>query len=229
MTVYGKKRWRRRLERSLRVHTRYWVLIAVGLTLFVGAGTALAAIVLRGRGTLVAPALDEQQLVVNDERLSAPLVPGGSSDLLFEVRNPNAFPARVDRVSLGSALRAAKPAGCTAKVSGPVTKPGGYALPAAERVTVPAGGRLEVTVAGAFKLAASAARGCGFTVDILVNATQGVSPTSAPPAVTAPPEPPVTTPPSTTRPADPTTAPPPTTDLPDEDPGDGGNPPAPGV
>lgn len=220
MTVYGKPRWRRRLERSLRVHTRYWVLIGVGLTLVLGAGTALAAIVLQGRGTLVAPALDEQQLQVTDERLSTPLTPGGSSDLLFAVRNPNPFPARVDRVSLASPMSKTRPAGCTAKVSGPVQR--GYTFPAAERVSVPAGGRVEVTVPAAFKLAGSASKGCGFTVDILVNATQATSaPVSSPPTATAPaPQQPTT--PATTRPADSTTAPPPpSTELPDEDPLDG--------
>jgi hypothetical protein len=212
VTVYGKKRWRRRFEASLRRHTRYWVLIGVGLVLMLGAGTAMAAIVLSGKGTLVAPAYSEQQLRVTDERLSTPLVPGGAADLLFVVRNPNSFSVTVDRVSLASPLRKAKPAGCTAKVSGPATRADGYPIPAAERVTVPAGGQAEVTLAGAFKLATSAAGGCGFTVDILVSATQGPVAPGTPTAAQSSdptPKPPVTEPatthPATTEPAPPST------------------------
>lgn len=186
MTVYGKPRWRRWLTRSLRVHTRYWVLIGVGVMLALGAGTAAAAIALSGRGLLVAPSYEEKDLQVTDERLSVPLTPGGSSDLLFTVRNPNPFPARIDRVSLASALRKSKPAGCTAKVSGPLVRPDGYALPAARRVTVPAGGRLQVTIPAAFKLAGSARGGCGFTVDILVNATQATATVTPSPARSVP-------------------------------------------
>lgn len=187
MTIYGKRRWYRRLAMSVRRHTLYWALIGVGLLLMATAGAAAAAITLSGKGTLVAPAYHEKMLQVTDERLSRPLTPGGAADLLFAVRNPNAFPVRVDGVSLASAMSRAKPAGCTAKVSGPVRR--GFVFPAADRVTVPAGGRSEVRVPDAFRLARSALRGCGFTVDILVSATQGAG---APPASTpAPPVPPV--------------------------------------
>jgi hypothetical protein len=221
VTIYGKKRWYRRLGASTRRHPAYWMLIGVGLLLVAGAGTAAAAIALTGKGTVTAPAYNEQQLQVTDEHLSLPLVPGGSADLVFLVRNPNPFPARVDGVALASSLRKAKPAGCTARVSGPITRAGGYRLPAAARVTVPAGARVEVTAPAAFKLAGAARGGCGFTVDILVSAVQG---TAAAPSSPGPdPEPPVESPsppPATTKPT--TTAPPPVTDQPDEDPQDGG-------
>lgn len=163
---------RKRLVALLHGNTRWWVLIGIGTLLLAVAGTAAAAIVLTGKGTLTAPAYTEQTLQVSGERLSGPLTPGTAADLLFTVRNPNAFPARVNRVSLASPLRKAKPAGCTAKVGGPVTRTAGAELAAAEQVTVPAGDQAQVTVRGAFRLAAGAGKGCGFTVDILINATQ---------------------------------------------------------
>jgi hypothetical protein len=111
-----------------------------------------------------------------------------------ELRNLNAFGARVDQVTLVGALRKAKPAGCTSKVSGPVTRPGGYRLPLADQVLVGAGVKKDVVVHTAFTLAGSAKAGCGFTVEVDVSATQltpiasptTVNPTTAPTGTTPP-------------------------------------------
>lgn len=224
--TYNSKARRRRIRRSKSFR---WSVAAVvlGSLLLLGAGVASAAIVLHGRGVLNVPAYHEQGLQVSDVRLAGPLVPGGGADLQFSVRNPNAFTVRVAGVSLIGALRKAKPAGCTAKVTGPVAKPAGYRLPASEQVLVAAGLRADVVVHNAFRLAASATKGCGFTVDIDVQGIQQASPTTSPTApVTTAPTPsaePATTAPSSSPTAQPPATVPPTIvvpGLPDIDPAD---------
>jgi hypothetical protein len=161
-----------------------WAVVAVGIGvgIILLAGGAFAWVVLHGRGELTAETYQEQDLQVTDVRLSAPLSPGGSADLLFSVRNPNAFAVSVDRVTLAGAMRKAKPAGCTSKVSGPLTNAAGYRLPAADRVLVGPGAQQAVVVHTAFRLAASAKAGCGFTVGVDVSATQ-LTPTASPTTV----------------------------------------------
>ncbi len=224
MTFYGKRRWYRRLARSVRRYTLYWTMIGIGLFLLFGAGAAAAAITLSGKGTLVAPAYDGKQLQVTDEHLSQPLAPAAAADLVFTVRNPHGFAVRVYQVGLASPMSRAKPAGCTARVSGPVLR--GYTFPAGTQVTVPPGARTEISVPAAFRLAPAATRGCGFTVDILVSAVQGGSVPTPPvdePGGTPPVPPPSSalpsTPPSTELPS---MGAPAVGDLPD--PADGGGP-----
>jgi hypothetical protein len=198
----GGRKSRRQRNRRRRWPLWAVLVIALGSALVLFAAVASAAIILHGRGVLEAPASTEQNLRVSDVRLSAPLRPGGTVDLLLSVRNPNAFGTRVDRITLVGALRKAKPAGCTSKVSGPVTKPAGYRLPAADQVLVGAGVKKDVVVHAAFTLAGSAKTGCGFTAEVDVSATQ-LTPTASP--TTANPTPAST---STTSPAAPVTTPP---------------------
>jgi hypothetical protein len=193
------------------------LLIVVGGLMVISAGIAVASIILHGRGELNAPAATGNSLQVSNIRLSTPLTPGGKADLLFSVRNPNAYGARVDQVTLVGALRKANPAGCTSKVSGPITKASGYHLPAADQVLVGAGAKRNVVVRAAFQLAGSAKTGCGFSVVVDVSATQlppVASPTTtkpAPPATPATTKPPIdpTTQPVTTPPTTPAQATPP--------------------
>lgn len=183
-TYDGRNSWQHRLRRRLRGPLRWWIILITGVGLMVGAAAAYAAITLTGRGTVTAPAARTEQLQVSAERLSRPLLPGASANLVFTVRNPNGFPVDVDRVALASTPRAVSPAGCAAQLTGPLLAKGGYPLPAAERITVAAGASRSVTVRDAVRLASSARTGCGFTVDITVQATQGapvVTPTVAPP------------------------------------------------
>lgn len=226
--TYNSKARKRHLRRSKSFR---WSVVAVvlGSLLLLGAGVASAAILLHGRGVLNVPAYHEQGLQVSDVRLAGPLAPGASADLQFSVRNPNAFTVRVNGVALIGALRKAKPAGCTSGVTGPVTKPAGYRLPAAEQLLVAAGARGDVVVHKAFKLAASARAGCGFTVDIDVQGIQQTEP-SSPPATTgtSAPAPPAESPSPSSSPTAPATQTPGTSapplelpPLPDIDPADG--------
>lgn len=181
---------RRRPRRQRHTRGPLWAVLAIviGAALVITAGIAFGAIILHGRGVLSASAVQERDLQVSDVRLSRPLMPGGAVDLLLSVRNPNAFGARVDQVTLVGALRKAKPAGCTSKVGGPVTRPAGYRLPLADQVLVGAGVKKNVVVHAAFTLAGSAKSGCGFTAEVDVSATQlpstasptAVDPTTAP-------------------------------------------------
>ena len=196
---YGKARdKRRRHKRRTRL---YWsvALLVIGVLIVAAAGAALAAIVVHGRGTLVAPAAEQKPLKVGEVRLSRALLPGAAADLLFTVHNPNAFGVSVDQVTLVGALREDEPARCAAKVTGPATAKAGYRLPAADRVVVPARGREAVAVRSAFRLAATAPAGCGFTVDIDVAGTQIAPPAKA--AKKAPAAPPSKEAPPATRPA----------------------------
>jgi hypothetical protein len=212
---------RARRRRRARRRAPMWavIVVVVGALLAIGAGIASAAIALHGRGVLNAEVYSGRGLQVSDVRLSTPLTPGGAADLLFSVRNPNAYPVRVEQVSLVGALGRAKPEGCIAKVTGPVTRAAGFSLPSAERVLVGAGARGDVVVRAAFALAATAKSGCGFTVEVDVSATQ-LAPATSPATVkpsTAPtsaptPMPPKGAPWSSSTPAAPpttTTAPPP--------------------
>jgi len=226
--TYNSKARKHRLRRSRSFR---WSVVAVvlGSLLLLGAGAASAAILLHGRGVLNVSAYHEQGLQVSDVRLAGLLAPGASADLQFSVRNPNAFTVRVNGVMLIGALRKAKPAGCTSGVTGPVTKPAGYRLPTAEQQLVGAGARVDVVVHKAFKLAATARAGCGFTVDIDVQGIQQAVPTT-PPTTTSttaptPPAEPTTAAPSSTTPTTqtPATSAPPLElpPLPDIDPADG--------
>lgn len=204
-TVYASKTVKRAQHRPPPNRRRllvYAVMIVMGALMVLGAGLAWASIVLHGRGTLNAPAVQELDLQVSNTRLDRPLMPGGSADLLFSVRNPNAFGARVDQVTLVGALRKAKPAGCTTQVTGPVLKSGGYRLPPAEQVLVGAGAKKDVVVHAAFTLARSSKTGCGFTAEVDVSATQ-LPPTASPTAGAS--SGPAPTSPFTTRPTTPPT------------------------
>jgi hypothetical protein len=223
-TLYSSKGGRKARRHSAK--TRRWplwagVLIAIGIILILLAAAASAAIVLHGRGTLKAPASSEPTLQVSNIRLSAPLMPGGAVDLLISVRNPNAFGTRVDQVTLVGALRGARPAGCTSKVGGPVTRPDGYRLPPADRVLVGAGAKKNVVVRAAFTLAGSATTGCGFTAVVDVSATQ-LTPATIPTSEPVPTAPTSTVPPTAAT----TTAV--TTAVPDTDPTVFVTPPPPG-
>lgn len=188
--IYNSKRARRGLRRrnwQARTPLRYVLIGGIGGLLVLIASVAVAAVLLHGRGTLIAPAAKFQDLQVGEVRLSRPLMPGNTSDLLFSVRNPNAFGVTVDQVSLIGSLRKASPAGCTSKVTGPVIKAGGYRLPRADQVLVGAGAKKNVVVHAAFSLAGSAKSGCGFTAEVDVSATQlapAASPTTVAPAST---------------------------------------------
>lgn len=197
-----------------------FVLVIGTIVLLTAAGVATAAIILHGRGLLAAPAATDRGLQVSDIRLSRPLQPGGSADLLFSVRNPNPFGARIDQVALIGGLRKANPAGCTSRIGGPLIRSGGYRLPLTEQVLIGAGLKRNVVVHAAFMLAAAAKTGCGFLVQIDVRATQllpTISPTTTKPSEspTTPTAEPsttsVTTGPTTPSTTDPTTTEPSTT------------------
>jgi hypothetical protein len=198
----------RRKPRRQR-HTRWplWAVLSIvfGALLVLLAGAAFGAIILHGRGVLRVAAGQEQDLQVSDVRLSRPLMPGGASDLLLSVRNPNAFGTRVDRITLVGALRNAKPAHCTSRVGGPLTRTAGYHLPLADQVLVGAGVKKSVVVHAAFTLAGSAKSGCGFLAEVDVSATQ-LTPTASP-AVTGPVPAPTSTTPSVTHSLPPVTIP----------------------
>lgn len=197
MTVYGKKSRSARLRASLRAHARWWVMILVGVLLMIGAGTAFAAIRLTGHGTLVVTASGIQELVVGTIRLTGPLSPGGTADVSVRVRNPNTFPVRVERATLLGGASRVSPPGCFAKVSGPLTVKAGYTLKPAEQVVIAPGQTKTVLLRKALALAASARAGCGFHIQLLIDATRQtptIPPTSpgggTPPPVESPSSPP---------------------------------------
>lgn len=206
----------RRRRRVWRRVTWSWALVVLGGVMLLSAIGAYAGIALSGTGTVLFPAARTQGLQVTQERVSGPLIPGGSADLLFAVRNPNTFPVTVNRVGLASSLRSSSPARCTTKLTGPLLAGGGYSLPAGERVLVPPGARRTVIVHRAVRLAASARTGCAFAVDVLAQATQVIP---VPTATTRTPIPPGHPPITTAPPAlEPTTAAPTATDPPTDQP-----------
>lgn len=213
-TVKSSRRPRRQRDRRRRWPLWAVLFLVFGSILIITAMAASAAIILHGRGLLDTAAVTEQDLQVSDVRLNRALVPGGTADLLFSVRNPNTYDARVDHVSLVGALRKAKPAGCSTKVAGPVTKPAGYRLPSAEQVLVGAGEKKNVVVHAAFTLAGSSKSGCGFTAEVDVSATQ--LPPTASPTTENPTTAPTSTPPAHDPPSSPT--PPATVGTPTPDP-----------
>ena len=205
------------------------VFIVLGLLLTAGSAVAAARLVLHGKGELVNPPL-AGDLEVLSLQLEPVLVPGGSGDLVLSVRNRSTLTVTADRVSLDTPLRDARPAGCAAKVSGPLLQKDGVTLSGDERVTLAPGHTGRLVVPAALSLAPSAKQGCGFRVRVALQAVQAYPtrppatpatqpPTSRPPAPTSPtPRPPTSQPPS----AEPTTAYPPTAppSLPDCDPAD---------
>ena len=203
-TIYTTKDGRRaRRQRNFKRRYPTWVVLTftLGAVLVILAGVASAAIVLHGRGVLRAAPVQNSSLQVDNVRLSRALLPGSTADLLFSVRNPNAFAARIDRVTLVGGLRKAAPAGCTGKVRGLAVNPAGYRLPHADQVLVGAGAKKNVAVHAAFTLAGTAKTGCGFVAEVDVSATQLTAPIS--PTATKP----TTAPTSTGMPRKPTTAP----------------------
>jgi hypothetical protein len=173
-----------------------WLALSVGGAVLVTGSAAVAAtaVLVRGEREIVSQPLTGDLQVV-DARLEPWLIPGAASDLVVRVRNRGAKPVTLDRLKLKLPLRTPQPAGCTARVSGPLLAAAGMPLPAAQRVGVPAGREVSVTVPKVLTLAAAASSGCGFKVVVEVQAIQN-QPTSAPTATptTAPTTPPTTRP-----------------------------------
>ncbi len=193
-----------RYTRSRR--TLWGTLIIAAAALAGGSAAVAAPAVLHGRGELVSRPLSGDLEVV-DVQLEPLLVPGGTADLVLRVRNRSALTVAADRVRLLLPVRDVKPAGCFAKVSGPLLDPGGVVLAGDQRVVLGPGRAEQVVVPGALSLAASGNGGCGFRVQVDVQGVQS-------PATTAPttvPTAPTTTPPTTAPTTDPTTVEPPTT------------------
>jgi len=190
--------------RYTRSRRTLWSTLIIAAAALVGGSAAVAApAVLHGRGELVSRPLSGDLEVV-DVQLEPLLVPGGgSADLVLRVRNRSALTVAADRVRLLLPVRDVKPAGCFAKVSGPLLDPGGVVLAGDQRVVLGPGRAEQVVVPGALALAASGTGGCGFRVQVDVQGEQSAAPTTVP---TAPTTRPTTTAPTT----DPTTAEPPT-------------------
>jgi hypothetical protein len=180
------------------------VLIVLGLLVTAGSAAAATGLVLHGKGELVNPPLAGDLEIVSLQ-LEPVLVPGGSGDLILSVRNRSTLTVMADRVRLDSPLRDARPAGCTTKISGPLLQKNGVLLIGRERIALMPGRVGQLSVPSALSLAPSAKQGCGFRVQVDVQAVEAV-PTSPPPTVA----------PSTTSPPQPTTPPPPTEAPPSE-------------
>src|SRR5882724_1350737 len=102
-----------------RVRPMWWVLALLGVLLASGSAAAAAAVVVHGKGELVSQPLTGDLEVV-DVHLDPLLVPGQASDLVLQVRNRSASTVVADRVRLAPPLRDGTPAGCLAKLSGPL-------------------------------------------------------------------------------------------------------------
>jgi hypothetical protein len=174
--------------------------------LVVGSVAAYAAVAVHGRGELVADAVETAGLEIDEVRLSVPLTPGHTSDLVFRARNRTGSVLVTDRVTALLPLREAKPAGCTSKVSGPLLG-SGMVLGGEQRVVLAPGERQEITIPAAVRLAGSSKTGCGFKVTIDVQAVSA-PPTTGP--TTRPPTSPTVRPSDPTGPSDPPTSTPPT-------------------
>jgi len=179
-----------------------WTAVAAGAAVLLTGSVAAAAdpVVVRGQGDLVSTPLSGGLAVV-DARLEPLLIPGGSSDLVVNVRNRGAQFLVLDRVLLRSSPRDAHPSGCVAKLTGPLRSGDGITLTGEQRVVVGPGRAADLTVPSVLSLPASAAGGCGFRVAVEVRAVP-TAPHSLPPTpeVTSPPPPP----PADCDPVDPT-------------------------
>jgi hypothetical protein len=162
-----------------------------------------ATTALHGRGDLVSQPLGGDLEVV-DVHLEPLLMAGASSDLVLQVRNRSTLTVIADRVRLLLPVRDTKPAGCITKVSGPLLDSAGLALVDDQRVVLEPGRAGQLLVPAALSLAAGATGGCGFRVQVDVQAVP------SPPRTVPPTTGPSATPP-TTRPTTDPTAEPPTT------------------
>jgi hypothetical protein len=193
----------KRIRRYVRPASLAAVVIAL---LVLGSTIASAAIVLHGHAELVVDPAETGGLEVGDVRLAAPLVPGGTADLVLAVRNRGTVPVAADRITASLPLKDARPAGCTSKVSGPLLTADGSRLSGQQRVVLQPGEQRVVTVPRAVRLAASSKTGCGFRLTLDVQAVQVVVPTT--PAPTRPTTAPDTEPPTIAPTTAPTETPP---------------------
>lgn len=164
----------------------------LGALLISGSAEAAVTTVVHGQGELVSQPLTGGVEVVGAS-LEPLLVPGRAGDLVVHVRNRGAYSVVADRVSLKLPLRDARPAGCVAKVSGPLLDRGGVTLAGAQRTVIGPGWAGEIVVPSALRLAAGADGGCGFKVSVDVRALvlpDRTPPPSSPP-VTPPSSPPI--------------------------------------
>jgi len=201
----------------LPVRPTWWVLALLGVLMASGSAAAAAAVVVHGKGELVSQPLTGDLQVVT-ARLDPLLVPGQASDLVIQVRNRSAFTVVADRVRLASPPREESPAGCLAKLSGPLLREtAGVKLAGGQRVALAPGRDGQVVVPGALSLATSAKGGCGFRVVVDVQAVRQAPTTTPPTTPTTTPTPTTVTPtthpstvtptthPSTVTPTEPTT------------------------
>jgi hypothetical protein len=122
-----------------------------------GSGSSNAA-----AGTIVAPSV---AAFVGGDAPSSALIPGGSSDVVVRVDNPNPYSVKLTAISLNGSITAAGGAGTCA--SSDVT----VSFPSVPSITVTSGSHL-FDLPGAASMSISAQNGCqGATFDIPVSAS----------------------------------------------------------
>jgi len=160
----------------MRKSLKRTLVVGVAVVATAGAGVAYAAWTASGTGSGYAKAGSAQAVTTADASgsVTSLLYPGGTADVLVEIKNPNPFPVSVTAVSAGTGSIVASASGCTTTgVS--FTAPGTLAT----AVTVPAnGGDKVITLTGAAKMdntSLDACQGASFTIPVSVTASSNAS------------------------------------------------------
>lgn len=171
----GPARPARSRHAAPRTGRKRTALVVGGTLAFTGAGTATAAWVAMGSGTVEGQAITASQLQIDNEVTTPDLYPGAAGTVTVEVTNPNPFPVAIHEAAFRN-LTITPLAGKTCATSNVTLAPtrdlrsSGIVLAAADPGST--ADTATITLASALTMIADAADGCqGASFSLIVDLT----------------------------------------------------------
>jgi hypothetical protein len=155
----------------MRKSVKRAIVVTTAIVAVAAAGIAYAAWNASGTGTASTKATNAQALSIVDGTPIAQLYPGGSSDVVLTIHNPNPYPVKVTSITGGTIT--ASVGTCTTNGTG-VT----FDNQVGKAYVVAAGGDLPVTLAGAAHMSNASddtCQGAVFTIPLTLSGASNAS------------------------------------------------------